>query len=88
MIDIRFAIGLGKGADGGAGGVDSPIETGGNGIAVGYTVKINKHFNYFYFSGFFILFTLVNDSLSPFKYFEMKHIVSELLCSFPKLVIR
>lgn len=38
VIDIRFAIGLCSGATDGVGGVESPIETGGIGITVGYTV--------------------------------------------------
>lgn len=40
MIDIRLAIGLCSGAtDDGVGGVESPIETGGIGITVGYTTR-------------------------------------------------
>lgn len=40
VIDIRLAIGLCSGAtDDGVGGVESPIETGGIGITVGYTTQ-------------------------------------------------
>lgn len=39
VIDIRLAIGLCSGAtDDGVGGVESPIETGGIGITVGYNL--------------------------------------------------